>query len=141
MRIRKFRFEDFDLGICETLENLSVVGNLSDAKKLEIFQDFETNPCYNIFVADVGEEVVGAITLLVERKIIHEGGLVGHIEDVAVKKGCEGRGIGKRLVLRALKEAQGHGCYKVILDCSEDKVSFYEKCGFHRYEVCMRVDL
>lgn len=29
------------------------------------------------------------------------------------------------------------GCYKVILDCSEDNVRFYERCGFVRKEVQM----
>ena len=29
------------------------------------------------------------------------------------------------------------GCYKVILDCSEDNVSFYTRCGFKQKEVQM----
>lgn len=33
--------------------------------------------------------------------------------------------------------AQELGCYKVILDCSEDNVPFYEKCGLTRKEVQM----
>lgn len=32
---------------------------------------------------------------------------------------------------------QEAGCYKVILDCSEDNVPFYEKCGLTRKEVQM----
>ena len=31
------------------------------------------------------------------------------------------------------------GCYKVILDCSEGNVPFYERCGFQRKEVQMAV--
>ena len=34
----------------------------------------------------------------------------------------------------ALQEA---GCYKVILDCSEENVPFYEKCGLTKKEVQM----
>lgn len=37
--------------------------------------------------------------------------------------------------LRRIGEAAG--CYKVILDCSEKNVGFYERCGFKRKEVCM----
>jgi glucosamine-phosphate N-acetyltransferase len=29
------------------------------------------------------------------------------------------------------------GCYKIILDCSEKNVQFYEKCGFKKKEVEM----
>jgi len=33
--------------------------------------------------------------------------------------------------------AQAAGCYKVILDCSDDNVDFYAKAGFQRKEVHM----
>ena len=34
---------------------------------------------------------------------------------------------------------QEAGCYKVILDCSEENVPFYEKCGLIKKEVqCVR---
>lgn len=36
-----------------------------------------------------------------------------------------------------VRPAQELGCYKVILDCSEDNVPFYEKCGLTRKEVQM----
>lgn len=29
------------------------------------------------------------------------------------------------------------GCYKIILDCAEKNVAFYEKCGLVRKEVQM----
>ena len=42
---------------------------------------------------------------------------------------------------RALEFSANLGCYKVILDCSESNVAFYEKNGFKRYGVAMRYDL
>ena len=46
-----------------------------------------------------------------------------------------------RRVIEALMEfARAAGCYKVILDCGESNVAFYEKCGLTRKEVQM-VDL
>ena len=42
------------------------------------------------------------------------------------------------LLMRKLAEvSKDAGCYKVILDCSEDNVEFYEKCGFSRKGVQM----
>jgi len=33
--------------------------------------------------------------------------------------------------------AKEAGCYKIILDCSEDNAPFYEKCGLSRKEIQM----
>ncbi|KAF8970753.1 Glucosamine-phosphate N-acetyltransferase-like protein [Entomortierella lignicola] len=82
-------------------------------------------------------KIVAAGTVFVERKFIHELGLVGHIEDIAVSSDQQGKKLGLRIIetLKALgKQA---GCYKVILDCSEKNVPFYEKCGFERKGVEM----
>ena len=37
--------------------------------------------------------IIGSTTLLIEQKFIHDGGKVGHIEDVVTRKGYEGFGI------------------------------------------------
>jgi glucosamine-phosphate N-acetyltransferase len=42
-----------------------------------------------------------------------------------------------RLVEELVAVAAQQGCYKVILDCSEDNQAFYEKCGLTRKEVQM----
>ncbi|RLV91425.1 Glucosamine 6-phosphate N-acetyltransferase [Spathaspora sp. JA1] len=70
--------------------------------------------------------IVATGILFVERILIHECGLVGHIEDISVYE----REQGKKLVTSLAKLAKKAGCYKVILDCSEENVPFYNKCGF-----------
>jgi glucosamine-phosphate N-acetyltransferase len=37
--------------------------------------------------------------------------------------------------------ARKENCYKVILDCSQNNIPFYEKAGFREYEVSMRYDI
>ena len=78
--------------------------------------------------------------MLIEQKFIHQGGLVGHIEDVVVRKECEGTGIGKKLILSLLEYAKRKKCYKTILDCNDDVKPFYEKIGFRYESNCMRYD-
>ena len=96
----------------------------------------------HIFVAKTSEgNIIGTTTLLVEQKFIHGGGRVGHIEDVSVRKGHEGKGVGSSLVKRVLDEARIFGCYKVILDCSDKNVPFYERLGFYLQENEMRFDI
>lgn len=43
----------------------------------------------------------------------------------------------RRVIAALVSYAQSQGCYKVILDCSDSNVPFYEKCGFTRKEVQM----
>jgi ribosomal protein S18 acetylase RimI-like enzyme len=81
--------------------------------------------------------VVGAGTLLIEPKFIHACGSVGHIEDIVVKQAYRGKSLGKLVVDKLVEEAKQAGCYKVILDCSEQNILFYERCGFKQKEIQM----
>ena len=142
--VREIEEGDLQRGFFQTISNLTDVGEISSepqrAKK--IFQEIKSNPLYNIFVAIKDDkEVVGLITLLVEQKFIHNGRKVGHIEDVVTRAGYEGVGIGSALVQASLKRAKENDCYKVILDCSENNTSFYEKIGFRNSSIGMRYDI
>ncbi|HEY6883586.1 MAG TPA: GNAT family N-acetyltransferase, partial [Nitrososphaeraceae archaeon] len=88
---------------------------------------------YKIFVAEDYEnnKIAGTTTLLVEPKFINKGMRVGYIEDVSVRKGYEGLGIGSRLVNYVTTDAISvEHCKKVLLDCSESTMPFYEKLGY-----------
>ena len=74
------------------------------------------------------QKVVGSITILIEEKLIHNFGKVAHIEDVVVDESMRGFGLGKKLLEIAQSECSE--CYKIILDCSNENVKFYEKCGY-----------
>ena len=84
--------------------------------------------------------MVGSTTLFIEPKFIHQGGFVGHIEDVVVAKEFQGKGIGEKLIKASLDFAKNNGCYKTILDCSDDIKPFYEKIGFKKHSNSMRFD-
>jgi glucosamine-phosphate N-acetyltransferase len=140
-QIRELRAADLGNGFVETLGNLSDTGGLTPGAARKILRTLSRTPLYHVLVAlGADGQVVGATTLLVEQKFIHGGGLVGHIEDVAVRKGYEGRGVGGSLVNAAVEIASGLGCYKCILECRDEVVSFYEKLGFRRHDVGMRID-
>lgn len=124
----------------ETLKNLRDVEDLPVERAVEILADINSQGSH-IYVAclETGE-IIGATTLMIEQKFIRAGGKVGHIEDVATREGYEGKGIGSAVMKKAIEKAVEEGCYKVILDCAEHNVRFYEKFDFKRYEVCMRRD-
>lgn len=91
-----------------------------------------------VVIEDVeASRIVGTATLFKEMKFIRGCASCGHVEDVVVDSGYRGKQLGKRLLERVRQEAVDMGCYKIILDCSEDNQAFYEKCGLTRKEIQM----
>ena len=81
------------------------------------------------------QKIIGAGSVIIESKFVRNLGLCGHIEDIVVDKSYRGKNLGRRLIELLKLVSQANGCYKVILDCAEHNVAFYEKCGFKRKEV------
>lgn len=79
--------------------------------------------------------------MIIEPKFTHGGNNVAHIEDVVIKTQYRHKGIARSLINELVKVAEINNCYKAILDCTEDNVAFYEKCGFARCEFQMRKNL
>jgi glucosamine-phosphate N-acetyltransferase len=129
---------DVSHGFLETMSSLAEV-DLTFDEAVKVLRS-RLRAGIHTYVGRVEGKVVGTVSLLVEDKFIHGGGLVGHIEDVAVHPDHQGQGIGAALVEYATAEARKLGCYKAILDCAEHLVPFYEKMGYHRHEVEMRID-
>ena len=138
--IRKLEEKDLLNGFLTSLDTLRKASDIDSVKAREIFNKIDTNPEHVIFVAVFNGKIVGSTTLLIEQKFIHQGGLVGHIEDVVVSKDMQGQKIGEKLILVALDQAKKSGCYKTILDCLDDVKSFYEKLGFKFHSNAMRFD-
>lgn len=99
------------------------------------------------------DKVVATGTVFIERKFLRGLGAVGHIEDIAVSKDMQGKKLGLRVIHTLVAISEAVGCYKTILNCSDDNVrkchfilesrtvidwavitAFYEKCGFKKKE-------
>ena len=141
--VRRAVFSDADAGLLDTLSHLSDLEGLAPQSAKEIMARIMSSGFdHRIFVAVTDDgSVIGTATLLIEQKLIHNGGKVGHIEDVATREGYEGNGVGGAVVQAAIDFASEHGCYKVILDCSKKNEPFYEKLGFKARETEMRLNL
>ena len=138
--IREIEEDDLENGFLETLDFLRNASGLDKNKAKEILKKIKQNPNHIIYVAIDNKKIVGSTTLLIEQKFIHDGGFVGHIEDVVVRKDYEGKGIGIKLVTSLLERAKEKNCYKTILDCKDDVKQFYERIGFKHESNGMRYD-
>ena len=138
--IRKFQKEDLWNGFLTTLDSLRQASNIDRKTAEKIFEKINQNPEHVIVVAVIDGKVVGSTTLLIETKFIHNGGKVGHIEDVVVNKEYQGKGIGEKIVKYILKYAEDQNCYKTILDCVDEVKPFYEKLGFRHNANALRFD-
>ncbi len=138
--IRELRKEDLWNGFLTTLDSLRQASDIDQNKAEEIFEKINSNPDHVIVVAELDGKIVGTTTLLIETKFIHGGGLVGHIEDVVVDKNFQGQKIGEKIMKHLLEFAKNRGCYKTILDCTDDVKPFYEKLGFKHIANELRFD-
>ena len=115
IEIREIEDGDLEKGFLETLDFLRKSSDIDKNKAKEILKKIKQNQNHIIHVAVDDNKIVGSTTLLIEQKFIHDGGLVGHIEDVVVRKDYEGKGIGIKLVTSMLERAKEKNCYKTIL--------------------------
>ena len=130
---------DYDNGFFECLSNLTVSPR-PDRESFEAqFKEVAISKSQvTVVVANKeSKKIVGTASIFFEPKYIRNLGCVGHIEDVVVSKDLQGTGIGKQMISQLVQLAQERGCYKCILDCSPETISFYEKCGFKKKEIQM----
>ncbi len=138
--IRKLEEKDLFRGFLTSLDSLKKTSDLNENKAKDVFNKIKSNPNHLVFVVILDDKVAGSTTLLIEPKFIHQGGNIGHIEDVVIAKELQGSGIGEKLINFVLEYAKKNDCYKTILDCSDDVKPFYEKIGFKKHSNCMRFD-
>jgi glucosamine-phosphate N-acetyltransferase len=135
--IEELKYEDLDKGFLEVLDNLLPPEIDNDFAK-GILKEIKSNPFHKIFVAKDTENdniIVGTTTLLIEPKFINNGMRVGYIEDVSVKRGYEGLGIGRQIIDYVTNNAMTvQQCKKLLLYCSEKNKPFYEKLGYELAE-------
>ncbi|CUM68208.1 uncharacterized protein PRCAT00005929001 [Priceomyces carsonii] len=129
---RKLQLSDYSKNYIETLKILTTVGDITPNAFDKLYKHWQeySEIYYPHVITDGSDTVVATGMLLVERKLIHECGLVGHVEDIAVAESEQGKKLGHALISGLTEIAKEKGCYKVILDCSPHNEPFYEKCGY-----------
>ena len=143
IQIKELEKDDLIDSFFDTLSNLTEIGKDVYNKEFsrKVFEEIRKSSNIKIFVAIKDTDIVGSITAIIEQKFIHNGGKVCHIEDVVTRNGFENLGIGSTLVKKIIELAIQEKCYKVILNCSEYKLKFYENLGFYKHDIGMRYNI
>lgn len=156
--VRPLDRDDHTKGFLDCLRVLSHVGDVSEAQFQERFDWINTHGKgvhYHV-VIEHESRIVGTGAMIVERKLcvqhcfpfhksncthvsnsnlwpsIHDLGIIGHIEEIAIAKEYQGKGLGLKLLASLSSIAKNIGCYKTILGCSEKNEPFYVKCGYEK---------
>ncbi|KAJ2481483.1 Glucosamine-phosphate N-acetyltransferase-like protein [Coemansia sp. RSA 2131] len=137
--LRPLEATDFRKGFMDCLSNLTVTGQVNEQMFVESFEEMQRAGGYFVIVVEdlQTETIVASGTLVVEQKFLRGCGRVGHVEDIVVAKGQQGKRFGVTIVKQLVQIANVTGCYKTILDCDAENVAFYEKCGMQRKAVQM----
>merc|ERR1711913_91131 len=147
LRVRSLCLEDYDRGFLELLGQLTSVGNISREEWDARFEAMKSckDTYYVVVIEDIAlARVIGAATLVVEKKFIHSCGLVGRLEDVVVSDVYRGKQLGKLVVATTSLLATKLGCYKITLNCNDKMIKFYNAMGYKSEDgnanyMCIRV--
>ena len=143
------KFVNLYIHVLEKFENISeiklhyllLLGELttvSDMTNEQFYKHIqEINNMGQIIIGVEDETIVCSGTIIIEPKIIHGGRPAGHIEDIVVLEKWRNKGIAKELLNQLKKIAIEQKCYKIILDCNNRLVNFYENSGFSKKGIQM----
>jgi GNAT superfamily N-acetyltransferase len=116
---------------------------LTDAHRAA-FEAIAADPNNHVFVATVGERVVGTFQLTFIRQLSYGGCLVAQIESVFVDASVRSRGVGARMMQFARVEAERRGAYRLQLTSNvkrERAHRFYERLGYRATHRGMKLHL
>ena len=131
LNFRLLEKEDYNRGYLDLLKQLTVIGNISNEKFNDILDKIKTE----IWIIEDNNKIIASASLFLEQKIIHECGVVGHLEDVVIDEKYRSIGLGKFIICKIINIAKERGCYKLIGDCKPELVEFYKKNRFESNSV------
>lgn len=121
MKIRTIALKDYDK-LIQFWEAHYFIRGIDSLKYFKLF--LEKNPNLSIFAEENGEIVGTALGSFDGRR--------GYIQKLVVHKNYRRKGIGQQLIKRAVKKLQAAGALYIPINCEEELVPFYIKCGFKK---------
>jgi GNAT superfamily N-acetyltransferase len=136
--IRRATREDSDqfLSLLVALANFEHLEPPSGAARARIIRDIFVRDRANLFVASEGGKLVGyALYFYTYSSFLARSTL--YLEDIFVLEEFRGRGIGKSLFVRCVKEAVAQSCGRMewsVLTWNRGAIAFYDQLGAERMD-------
>lgn len=134
------RARDADLHQLIAIFAADDIGGHGDTTEEAAFEDYlrafyviDASQNEQLFVAELGGEVVGTFQIVFNRTLTARGSLSMIIEAVQTRADMRGRGIGAQMIAYAIEEAKRRDCRLVQLTSNmarTDAHRFYERLGF-----------
>lgn len=129
--IRPVEVNDDEKGLFDVLSQLTEAPLLSHHHFKQLVEQQRRQDVRHTLVAvNHHDRIIATASAFIELKFIRRGLPCGHIEDIVVDRHARGTHVGQRLVTQLVDFCKNRHCYKVILDCSQSNIPFYQKCGF-----------
>jgi len=111
---------------------------------VKAFREIDADPNNELIVAELDGEIVGTLQLVITPSLSYKGSKRSMVESVRVDSKLRGQGIGRQMMLWAMERARERGCISMHLTSHgdrEDAHRFYEKLGFAKSHVGMKLSL
>jgi len=133
--VRELEEQDYHNGFFTVLGQLTKIVGVSFEDFSRVLRSIKSSPNLHLIIVAVERKtnkVVGAGTIIIEKKILRNLGKIGHIEDIVVDTNVRGKNLGK-IIVECLTRIgnEEEKVYKVILDCSDKNVGFYNKLNYN----------
>ena len=103
------------------------------ASYYDAFDTIQRDPCNELVVVQVADEVAGTLQLTVIPYLTYQGGARALIEAVRIDERYRNQRVGHQLIEWAITRARERGCHMVQLTTDKrrrDAHRFYERLGF-----------
>ncbi|OMJ73979.1 hypothetical protein SteCoe_27190 [Stentor coeruleus] len=140
--IRNLSEDDFRKGFNELMTVLDTEAQLDEEGFIEYCSNIRKMPDeYMHIVAEetLSGRIVASASVMIERKYLRTGGKVGHLEDLIVNPSFRKQGLGKKILDILITRAREKGCYKVIISAVHDSSEYFEKNGFKKKGLNMKI--
>jgi glucosamine-phosphate N-acetyltransferase len=128
MVIRLLRMEDFN----QFMPIINAFTRFPEEVSYDKFKFWfeNTPPNIHTFVYEMDGIIYGTARAVIEHKFSNNLSMCGHLEDVAVMPKFRNQGVARDLADHIVNFCWKSGCYKIVLNCTEDLAPLYVKSGF-----------
>lgn len=136
--LRNIEYDDFDKGYMDLMYEFTNYNYPIIRDEFINFIDTRDNYRIVVIYSEIEKRIIGAGTIIIVRKIHNNP--IGQIEDVIISEKYRKNGLGKQIIEKLIDIGKNEfKCYKIILNCLEKNIKFYENCGFVEVGVEMKL--